>query len=68
MNCDYTHISARKIFSLLWNLIIFIQAEQRSQSAGLGAPGSNYGLYSSSGSYKDTVKSLTKARYDQTFQ
>ena len=56
------------MFSLLWNLIIFLQAEQRNQSAGLGAPGSNYGLYSSSGSYKDTVKSLTKARYDQTFQ
>lgn len=45
-----------------------IEASMRQASAGLGAPGSNYGsLYNSSGNYKDTLRSLTHARYHNQF-
>ena len=40
----------------------------RQASAGLGAPGSAYGLYGSAGSYKDTLKLLTKARFEDAFR
>ena len=44
----------------------FLQAEQRLVGAGLGAPGSKM-LYSSAGTYRETLKQLTKARYEGTF-
>lgn len=44
------------------------QAERRQQAAGLGAPGSNFGLYSTAGSYKETLKQLTRARYEGAFR
>lgn len=46
-----------------------LQAERRNASAGLGSTGSSYaGLYSSAGSYKDTLKQLTKARFNDIFK
>ena len=39
----------------------------RQASAGLGSRGSNYGIYSAGGSYKETLKNLTKVRYEETF-
>lgn len=46
-----------------------LQAERRTASAGLGSTGSNYaGLYSSGGSYRDTLKQLTRARYEEAFK
>lgn len=44
----------------------YLQAEQRLVGAGLGAPGSKM-LYSSAGTYRDTLRQLTKARYEGTF-
>jgi len=44
-----------------------IKAKMRQAGAGLGSRGSSYGVYSSSGSYKETLKNLTKARYDEMF-
>ena len=43
-----------------------MQAEQRQVGAGLGAPGSKF-LYSSAGTYRETLKQLTRARYDGAF-
>ena len=40
----------------------------RQAGAGLGAAGSSYGLYNSSGSYKETLRQLTKSRFASTFQ
>lgn len=49
--------------------LFYAQAEMRQASAGLGAPGSAYGTYSGgSGSYKDTLKQLTRARFDEAFK
>ena len=47
--------------------VLFLQAEQRLVGSGLGAPGSKL-LYSSGGTYRDTLRQLTRARYDGTFQ
>lgn len=61
--CAFTHIYNRD------NTLVCIQAERRTASAGLGSVGSNYaGLYSSAGSYKETLKQLTKARYEETYK
>lgn len=50
-------------------LVVTLQAERRTASAGLGSVGSSLpGLYSSAGSYKDTLKQLTKARFDDIFK
>ena len=49
--------------------VFAIQAERRTATAGLGSVGSSYaGLYSAAGSYKDTLKQLTKARFNEIFQ
>lgn len=40
----------------------------RQAGAGLGAPGSNYGLYNSGGGYKETLKQLTRARFGEVFK
>ena len=45
----------------------YTQARMRQVGAGLGSQGSSYGVYSSSGSYKETLKNLTKARYEEMF-
>ena len=49
-------------------MFTFFQAERRQQSAGLGAPGSSYGLYNTAGSYKETLKQLTRARFEDVFK
>ena len=54
------------IIALQLIIINFLQAEQRLVGAGLGAPGSKM-LYSSAGTYRETLKQLTKARYEGTF-
>ena len=58
------------VILLLCSGVIFcftLQAEQRLVGAGLGAPGSKL-LYSSGGTYRDTLRQLTRARYDGAFQ
>ncbi len=46
-----------------------MQAERRTAAAGLGLAGSKYAtLYSSGGSYRDTLKQLTKARFDDAYK
>ncbi len=40
----------------------------RQSSAGLGAPGSSYGIYSATGNYKDMLKQLTRARFEEAFK
>ena len=40
----------------------------RQVGAGLGARGSSHGLYSSAGTYRETLRQLTKSRYDSVFQ
>lgn len=45
-----------------------IKAHMRQVGAGLGASGSSHGLYSSAGTYKETLRQLTKSRYDSVFK
>ena len=45
-----------------------MQAHMRQVGAGLGASGSSHGLYNSAGTYKETLRQLTKSRYDSVFQ
>ncbi|CAI8016755.1 RNA-binding protein 5-A [Geodia barretti] len=45
-----------------------VKAEMRQVGAGLGARGSSHGLYSSAGTYRETLRQLTKSRYDTVFQ
>ncbi|XP_019851943.1 PREDICTED: RNA-binding protein 5-like [Amphimedon queenslandica] len=45
-----------------------IEAEQRAPAAGLGSVGSHYGGASGSSSYRDNVKSVARARFQQMFQ
>jgi RNA-binding protein 5/10 len=45
-----------------------VKAEMRQVGAGLGARGSSHGLYSSAGTYRETLRHLTKSRYDCVFQ
>ena len=47
--------------------LIHTQAEQRAPAAGLGAVGSSYGTHSTSGSYRDNVMSVARARFQQMF-
>ena len=55
------------IIYLSLSLSLSLKAEMRQQSSGLGAPGSNYGLYSAGGSYRETLQQMTRARYKQAF-
>lgn len=59
-------LEVKKMFSTPCSLL-HTQAKMRQAGAGLGSRGSSYGVYSSSGSYKETLKNLTKARYDEMF-
>jgi RNA-binding protein 5/10 len=45
-----------------------VKARMRQVGAGLGASGSSHGLYSSAGTYRETLRQLTKSRYDSVFQ
>ena len=45
-----------------------MQASMRQVGAGLGASGSSHGLYNSAGTYRETLRHLTKSRYDSVFQ
>ena len=59
----------RYVHTFTTGITLCLQAERRTASAGLGSVGSNYaGLYSSAGSYKETLKQLTKARYEGTYK
>lgn len=45
---------------------VLLQAEKRTQGAGLGSQGGSYGsLYTSAGTYRDTIKQLTLARFNE---
>ena len=54
------------IYNIWW--VSSIQAQMRQVGAGLGASGSSQGLYSSAGTYRETLRQLTKSRYDSAFQ
>ena len=43
-------------------------AQMCQVGVGLGASGSSHGLYNSAGTYRETLRQLTKSRYDSVFQ
>ena len=62
----YSHASIL-IYSHVHTSHLLPKAEMRTKGAGLGAPGSSIGVYSSSGTYKDSLKQLTRARFMDMF-